>query len=69
MRLSAHNTLAIGDAENDHELLRLAEVGGAVAWGSRALRAAADVIVEGEGPAAVAAYIRDVTRRRRRGAS
>lgn len=65
LRLSSHNTLAIGDAENDHELLRLAEVGGAVAWGSSALRAAADVIIEGDGPPAVAAYIRDVAHRRR----
>lgn len=65
LRLSSHNTLAIGDAENDHELLRLAEVGAAVAWGSSALRAAADVIVEGDGPAAVAAYVRDLARRRR----
>ena len=35
LRLSARNTVAIGDAENDHELLRLAEVGVAVAWGAR----------------------------------
>jgi hydroxymethylpyrimidine pyrophosphatase-like HAD family hydrolase len=60
LRLSSHNLLAIGDAENDHELLRLAEVGGAVAWGSSALRRAADVIVPGTGPGAVSAYIRDV---------
>ena len=39
LRLSARNTVAIGDAENDHELLRLAEVGVAVEWGSGALRA------------------------------
>lgn len=57
LRLSARNTLAVGDAENDHELLRLAEVGAAVSWGSAALRDAADVVVEGTGPAAVAAYI------------
>ena len=31
----ARNTVAVGDAENDHELLRLAEVGAAVEWGSR----------------------------------
>ena len=37
LRLSARNTVAIGDAENDHELLRLAEVGVAVEWGSKAL--------------------------------
>jgi hydroxymethylpyrimidine pyrophosphatase-like HAD family hydrolase len=57
LRLSARNTLAIGDRENDHELLRLAEVGAAVAWGSAPLKEAADVVVEGDGPAAVGAYI------------
>jgi hydroxymethylpyrimidine pyrophosphatase-like HAD family hydrolase len=30
LRLSGHNAVAIGDAENDHELLRLVEVGAAV---------------------------------------
>ena len=58
LRLSARNTVAIGDAENDHELLRLAEVGVAVAWGSKALQAAADVVLDGSGPAAVADYVR-----------
>jgi hydroxymethylpyrimidine pyrophosphatase-like HAD family hydrolase len=57
LRRSARNTLAIGDAENDHELLRLCEVGAAVEWGSPALRAAADVVVHGVGPAAVADYL------------
>jgi hydroxymethylpyrimidine pyrophosphatase-like HAD family hydrolase len=57
LRLSARNTLAVGDAENDHELLRLAEVGVAVDWGSPALRAAADIGLAGSGPAAVADYI------------
>jgi hydroxymethylpyrimidine pyrophosphatase-like HAD family hydrolase len=57
LRLSARNTLAIGDAENDHELLRLAEVGAAVEWGSAALQAAADVVVRGAGPAAVADFL------------
>ena len=52
LRLSARNTLAIGDAENDHELLRLAEVGAAVPWGSPALRAAADLTLPGDGTAA-----------------
>ena len=60
LRLSARNTLAIGDAENDHELLRLAEVGAAVPWGSAALRAAADITLSGDGTAAVAAYVRDL---------
>jgi hydroxymethylpyrimidine pyrophosphatase-like HAD family hydrolase len=58
LRLSAHNMVAIGDAENDHELLRLAEVGAAVEWGSMALRAAADAVIAGSGPPAVAEYIR-----------
>lgn len=60
LRLSARNMLAIGDAENDHELLRLAEVGAAVPWGSAALRAAADITLAGNGTAAVAAYLRDL---------
>jgi len=57
LRLSARNTLAIGDAENDHELLRLAEVGAAVEWGSAALRAAADLVLNGTGPPAIAKYL------------
>jgi hydroxymethylpyrimidine pyrophosphatase-like HAD family hydrolase len=57
LRLSPRNTVAIGDAENDHELLRLAEVGVAVEWGSAALRAAADIVLAGDGPPAVAAYV------------
>ena len=32
--VAAQHASAIGDAENDHELLRLAEVGAAVEWGS-----------------------------------
>jgi hydroxymethylpyrimidine pyrophosphatase-like HAD family hydrolase len=58
LRLSPRNMLAIGDAENDHELLRLAEIGAAVEWGSAALKSAADVSVPGEGPPAVAEYVR-----------
>lgn len=60
LRLSARNTVAIGDAENDHELLRLAEVGVAVEWGSAALKAAADVVLQGSGPPAVAGYVREL---------
>ena len=60
LRLSAHNMVAIGDAENDHELLRVAEVGAAVEWGSPALRAAADTVVPGTGPPGVAEYIRAI---------
>lgn len=57
LRLSARNAVAIGDRENDHELLRLAEVGVAVEWGSAALRDLADFTLKGSGPLAVAAYI------------
>lgn len=61
LRLSAHNTLAIGDAENDHELLRAAEIGVAVEWGSAALQASADVVLAGAGPPSVAAYLRTIS--------
>lgn len=64
LRLSARNTVAIGDAENDHEMLRLAEVGAAVEWGSGALKAAADDIVCGSGPSAVAEYVEALAQRR-----
>jgi hypothetical protein len=63
LRLSEHNAVAIGDAENDHELLRACEVGVAVAWGSEALKRSADYILPGGGPPAVAAYIREVANR------
>src|SRR5438128_468632 len=62
LRASPRNTVAVGDAENDHELLRLAEVGAAVEWGSASLRATADVIIPGAGPAGVGEYIRRATR-------
>ena len=61
LRLSARNTVAVGDAENDYELLRLAEIGVAVEWGSKALQEAADVVLKGGGPAAVAEYLRQLT--------
>ena len=57
LRLSIHNTVAIGDGENDHDLLDACEVGVAVAWGSPALRVVADEVIEGTRPAAVATYI------------
>jgi hydroxymethylpyrimidine pyrophosphatase-like HAD family hydrolase len=60
LRTSAHNAIAVGNAENDHELLETCEIGAAVAWGSEALRRSADEIVPGEGPRAVARYIRDI---------
>lgn len=58
MRLSPHNAIGIGDAENDHDLLATCEFGVAVEWGSRALQVKADEVLPGNGPSAVAAYIR-----------
>jgi hypothetical protein len=57
LRLSAHNAIAIGDAENDQELLAACEIGVAVAWGSAALQRNAEEIIRGDGPNAVAPYI------------
>ena len=60
MRVSARNTAAVGDAENDHPMLALAEYGAAVEWGCASLKAAADVVVAGTAPAAVAAFLRPI---------
>jgi len=65
LRLSAHNAIGIGDAENDHDLLLTCEIGVAVGWGSPALQHEADEIVHGDGPAAVAEYIRQASRQMR----
>lgn len=62
LHLSAHNVVAIGDAENDHDLLTASEFGVAVGWGSPALRKIADLVLEGDGPKVVAQFIRDVAR-------
>jgi len=64
-RLSAHNAVGIGDAENDHDLLSACEIAVAVSWGSPALQKDADEIVHGDGPRAVAEYIRQVSRQMR----
>lgn len=69
LRISIHNTVGIGDAENDHDLLDACEVGVAVAWGSAALRAVADDVIEGSGPDAVAAYLHRVSLQPRLSAS
>jgi hydroxymethylpyrimidine pyrophosphatase-like HAD family hydrolase len=60
LRLSVHNAIGIGDAENDHDLLATCEIGLAVAWGSKALKERADEILEGTGPSDVAGYIRTI---------
>jgi hypothetical protein len=60
LRASVHNAVAIGNAENDHQLIEVCEIGAAVAWGSEALRRSADEVVPGNGPGAVARYMRDI---------
>lgn len=65
LRLSIHNAIGVGDAENDHDLLDACEVGVAVGWGSRALVAAADEVIAGTGPRAVADYVRKVSQQTR----
>jgi hydroxymethylpyrimidine pyrophosphatase-like HAD family hydrolase len=65
LRVSIHNTVGIGDAENDHDLLDACEVGVAVGWGSPALRAVADEIVAGTGPSALGDYIRRISQQPR----
>ena len=60
LRASVHNTIAVGNAENDHELLEVCEIGAAVACGSEALKRNADEIVPGDDPRAVARYIRAI---------
>lgn len=62
LRRSAHNAIAIGDAENDHQLLEACEVAMAVGWGSQSLKSAADGVIEGESPKAVADYIRNAAK-------
>jgi hydroxymethylpyrimidine pyrophosphatase-like HAD family hydrolase len=56
--LSAHNTIAIGDAENDHALLEVAEVGVAVANAVESLMHHADVTLDLPDGAGVAALLR-----------
>jgi hydroxymethylpyrimidine pyrophosphatase-like HAD family hydrolase len=65
LRVSIHNTVGVGDAENDHDLLDACEVGVAVEWGSAALRAVADEVIAGTGPSAVAGYLRRVVQQPR----
>ncbi len=61
MRLSLHNCLGIGDAENDGPLLEACEIGVAVSWGSKSLQALSDHVLHGNGPEALAGYIREVS--------
>jgi hydroxymethylpyrimidine pyrophosphatase-like HAD family hydrolase len=65
LRLSSPNAIAIGDGENDHDLLAACELGVAVGWGSQALQNVADEVVPGIGPSSVAAYIREAAKKMR----
>ena len=65
LRLSVHNAIAIGDGENDHDLLAACEIGVAVSWGSAALKAIAEEVLQGQGPNAVAEYIRPAAKHMR----
>ncbi|MGA7794859.1 MAG: HAD hydrolase family protein [Candidatus Acidiferrales bacterium] len=65
MRLSPHNAIGIGDAENDHDLLAVCEFGVAVGWGSNVLQASADDVLPGDDPSAVAEYIRKAAKEMR----
>ncbi len=59
--VSRHNALGIGDAENDHELLRCCEYSVAVEWGSSRLKQCADEVIAGTGPEAVGVFIDQVS--------
>jgi hydroxymethylpyrimidine pyrophosphatase-like HAD family hydrolase len=65
LRLSSHNAIAIGDAENDHTMLEMCEVGVAVPWGSEALKAKADIVLDGAYPESISLYIKNATSRLR----
>lgn len=56
--LSRHNTISIGDAENDHSLIDVAELGVAVGDAVESLKAHADVTLDEPNGAGVAAFVR-----------
>jgi hydroxymethylpyrimidine pyrophosphatase-like HAD family hydrolase len=55
--ISAHNTVGIGDAENDHSLLDVCEIGVAVENAVPSLKRLADVVLAAPDGAAVAAFL------------
>jgi hydroxymethylpyrimidine pyrophosphatase-like HAD family hydrolase len=57
LNLSPHGAVAIGDAENDHSLLDVCEIGVAVANGIAALKARADVVLDREDGDAVSSFL------------
>jgi len=56
--ISAHNAIAVGDAENDHSLLAAAELGVAVANAVSALKADADIVLAEADGQGVASFLR-----------
>ncbi|HME69092.1 MAG TPA: HAD family hydrolase, partial [Myxococcota bacterium] len=56
--ISHHSTIAIGDAENDHSLLEMCELGVAVGNAVDALKTHADLVLEEPEGAGVAAFLR-----------
>lgn len=56
--ISPHDAVGIGDAENDHSLLEVCELGVAVANAVPALRARADLLLEGQDGNGVSAFLR-----------
>lgn len=56
--ISPHNTIAMGDAENDHSLLDVSELGVAPANAVDALKAHADITLDLPNGAGVAAFLR-----------
>lgn len=60
LALSPHNVVAVGDAENDHSMLRLAELGAAVANAVPMLREAADLVLPHDHGAGVAALVEEL---------
>jgi HAD superfamily hydrolase (TIGR01484 family) len=57
LELSAHNVVAVGDAENDHALLAMAECGVAVANALDSLKQRADVLTKADHGAGIAELI------------
>jgi hydroxymethylpyrimidine pyrophosphatase-like HAD family hydrolase len=58
--ISQHNTVAIGDAENDHSLLEACEIGVAVGNAVPALKAHADIVLAEPDGIGVARFVRQV---------
>ncbi|OOK66020.1 haloacid dehalogenase-like hydrolase family protein [Mycobacterium kansasii] len=54
MKLSPHNTVAVGDAENDLSLFGIAEIGAAVADAVASVRRSADLVLDKPDGAGVA---------------